>query len=154
LLGKEETCNGEEGRRPLLVERMPSLDDLSRELASGTISRGRAIKLTGGAFLGTALLALFSSPAAQARRSRGPCSGEAPICETSPEGPNCRDNPACFCFRRPGGRKQCLDTTGAMCPTVSECDRTRDCPSGEVCAVVPGCCGSGINVCLPPCPSG
>jgi hypothetical protein len=150
LLGKEENCSGE-GRIPLL-EKVPSFDDLSRELASGTVSRRRAIKLTGGALLGTALLPFFSLPA-EARR-RNPCRGKATTCETSPgPGPNCRGNPDCFCVRTTAGGKQCVNLSNEVCPTTDECNSASDCPrDNEVCAVVAGCCGGSTrNLCVRRC---
>jgi hypothetical protein len=149
LLGKEENCS-EKGRVPLL-EKVPSFDDLSMELASGTISRRRAIKLTGGALLSTALATFFSSPA-EARR-RNPCRGKRTTCENGPDpGPHCLGNPDCFCVRTTGGGKQCVDLSGEVCPATDECDSARDCGRNEVCAVVAGCCGgSPRNLCVRKC---
>jgi hypothetical protein len=149
LLGKEENCSGE-GRVPLL-EKVPSFDDLSRELASGTISRSRAIKLTGGALLSTALAAFSSSPA-EARR-RNPCRGRRTTCENGPSpGPHCRGNTNCFCVRTTGGGKACVNLSNEQCPATDECNRASDCGRNEVCAVVAGCCqGSRRNLCVRRC---
>jgi hypothetical protein len=141
LLRKEENCDGE-GRIPLL-EKVPSFDDLSRELASGTISRRRAIKLTGGALLGTALLTFFSSPA-EARR-RNPCRRKRTSCETTMLRDHCRGNPNCYCFRTAAGGKQCVDITGEVCPITNECNSASDCGRNEVCVQAPGCCGPTAN---------
>ena len=47
-------------------------DELTKGLASGTISRGRALKLTGAAILGSAgLLSLFPGVAGAANRCTG-----------------------------------------------------------------------------------
>jgi hypothetical protein len=149
LLGEEENCNGE-GRIPLL-EKVPSLDDLSRELASGTISRRRAMKLAAGALLGSALIPLFSSSPAEARR-RNPCRGKNVLCEQQRRQGCKRSNPNCVCMRTTGGGKACVDTTGVNCPTTDECDRNSDCGRNEVCAVVAGCCqGSRRNLCIRRC---
>ena len=150
MLGKEENCSGT-GRVPLL-ERVPSFDDLSRELASGTISRRRAIKLTGGALLSTALATFSSSKPAEARR-RSPCRGKRTTCENGPNpGPHCRGNVNCFCVRTTGGGKACVNLSGESCPTTDECDSARDCGRNEVCAVVAGCCqGSTRNLCVRKC---
>lgn len=44
-------------------------DSLSKEMANGTISRGRALKLVGAAIVGGAVVGLFPG-AAEARRAR------------------------------------------------------------------------------------
>jgi hypothetical protein len=148
LLREEENCNGE-GRIPLL-EKVPSLDDLSRELASGTISRRRAMKLTAGALLGSALIPLFSSSPAEARR-RNPCRGKNVLCEQQRRQGCKRSNPNCVCARTVEGGKRCVDTTGVNCPSTDKCDSSTECPQGEVCVVVTGCCGSTNNACIRKC---
>ena len=151
MFGAEENCNGE-GRIPLL-ERVPSFDDLSRELASGTISRGRAIKLTAGALLGSALIPLFSASPAEARR-RNPCKGKTPICTSTPgTTENCKGNSNCFCARTVEGSKKCVDiTTLSGCPATNECDSSRNCSADEFCLVLSGCCGNTNNACVRRCP--
>ena len=151
MFRREENCE-EEGRIPLL-ERVPSLDDLSRELASDTISRGRAIKLTAGALLGTALIPLFSSPAEARRRRRNPCKGKTPICTSTPgTTENCKGNSQCFCARTVEGRKKCVDITLLACPSTNECDSSRDCSADEFCLVLSACCGNTNNACVRRCP--
>jgi hypothetical protein len=155
LLRQEENCNGE-GGTPLL-EKMHSFDDLARELAAGSISRRRAIKLTGGALLGTALLAFSSSPAEARRRRRNPCRRKRTSCESTPTLlDTCRGNPNCHCFRTAAGGKQCVDISGETCPTTNECDSAEDCPGpNEICVLAPGCCGTTANrICMRRCPRG
>lgn len=129
-------------------------DDLSIELASGTISRRRAIKMAGGALLGSALIPFFSTPA-EARRRRNPCRGKDAVCTNGGMALPCRGNPECFCVRTTAGRKQCVNFPGGVlvCPTTDECDSSRDCPGrNQVCAVVAGCCfGSPRNLCVRRC---
>jgi hypothetical protein len=130
-----------------------SLDEVAKGLAEGTISRGKAIKLSGAALLGS--IGLLSLIPGVAGADEGPCEGVPAVsnrrCVESPCG-NC---PNCFCFRTVSGRKRCVDLTGlvTICPATDECDRNRDCPGEEVCVRVGGCCeGSRKNLCVPPCP--
>jgi hypothetical protein len=147
LLERREDCNG--GARIPLLEKVHSFDDLARGLDAGTISRRKAVKLVGGALLGSALIPFFSSPA-EARR-RKPCRGKADAC-TSMDPPNCGGNPECFCLRTTGGGKQCVNLEREECPTEDECDSAEDCGRNEVCAVVAGCCeGSPRNLCVRRC---
>jgi hypothetical protein len=127
-----------------------SLDDVAKGLAEGTISRGRAIKLSGAALLGSmGLLSLFPGVAG----ARGQCEDRAAINNWRCPGSRCGKCPDCLCARTVSGRKRCLDFTEGICPATDECDRNRDCPIGEVCVQVAGCCG-GLrkNICVPPCP--
>jgi hypothetical protein len=127
-----------------------SLDEVAKGLAEGTISRGKAIKLSGAALLGSiGLLSLFPGVAGA---DEGPCEGVPPISNRQcPEAP-CGRCPDCLCARTVSGRKRCLDFSDAFCPETDECDRNRDCPGEEVCVRVGGCCGSPNNLCVPPCP--
>jgi hypothetical protein len=126
------------------------LDELSKGLATGTISRRRALKLAGAAVLGsTGLLALFPAPAGAV--SDRACRGEPAInnrrCPTN----RCRGNPDCNCARTVNGDRRCVNVN-AQCPTRDECDRNRDCRRGEVCVKVGGCCTNpDLNVCLSLC---
>src|SRR5215217_2929404 len=129
-----------------------SLDEVAKGLAEGTISRGKAIKLSGAALLGS--IGLLSSFPGVAGAEEGPCEDLPPISnKMCPEAP-CGKCPGCLCARTVSGRKRCLDFTGLGCPATDECDRNRDCPGDEVCVRVGGCCGgSSQNLCVSPCPS-
>src|SRR3712207_9450890 len=49
------------------------LDDLARGLDDGTLSRGRALKLAGGALLGAVVPSLFAGEAEARRRCNARC---------------------------------------------------------------------------------
>lgn len=139
LFGKREDENGEV-HVPLLAERH-SFDDLAKGVASGTITRGRALKLAGAAILGGGLLSTFFSQEAEA--------GGRPKCPDS--GPGCRaqcPGSDCGCVKTTEGKNRCV---------VPSCDGKRcrssaDCPSGQVCSTTARkCCGSRGPVCVPVC---
>jgi hypothetical protein len=128
-------------------------DELSQGIASGAISRRRALKLAGAAILGsTGLLALFPRAAGAqssimdktgptiARSDRG-CRGEPAI-----NNRRCVDNPCggqidCLCAETVRGDKKCVELGIERCPRRDQCDRNEDCRRGEVCVKVGGCCG-------------
>jgi hypothetical protein len=129
-------------------------DELSRGVADGTISRGRALKLAGT----TLLAALFGSvvideaeAVTERRCKRKPaisnerCPSERSICRD-------RQNQTCACARTVEGDTRCVDITDEECPTTDECDRSRDCPGNQYCIQVGACCeGSRRNLCVRPC---
>src|SRR5215213_10849719 len=126
------------------------LDEVAKGLAAGTISRRRVLKLTGSALLGGGLLALF--PGVAGADSDPECQGEPAINNVSCPENVCSENPNCVCARTVGGDKKCVDLGLANCPASDECDRNRDCASGEVCIRVGGCCGHARrNLCAPKC---
>ena len=158
-------------------------DDLARGLDDGTISRRRALSLTAGAALGTALTPLVPKQAeALSRKFRRLCvmKGGVPrakgschcamACTTSPAIP-CHGNNSCVCYETVLGKGFCADSR--LAPPVSGCSRNAKCPTGTVCLTVrggcigvsctgPGQCGSTAvcingscqdSFCLPPCPS-
>ena len=127
-----------------------SFDELARGLASGSVSRGRAIKIAGAALLA----ALFSGSVAAEKASADVdrvcrnkqvisnkrCGGDI-VCSPT--------NPRCQCTRTVNGDVRCVDYTDTLCPATDECDRNRDCSRGEVCAKVGACCeGSRRNLCV------
>jgi hypothetical protein len=120
-------------------------------VASGTISRSRALKLAGAALLG-AVLVPFSAAPVEAATDRV-CRGKAAIDNDKCPAVDCSPtNPRCECTRTVNGDKRCVDFTDTQCPTRDECDRNRDCRRGEVCTKVGGCCGgSRRNLCVPLC---
>jgi hypothetical protein len=130
-------------------------DELSQGIASGTISRGRAIKLAGSALLGAALVPFAATPA-EARRRRNRCKGKPAISNDRcpEEDAVCRQSAdqICSCARTVEGGKRCVDITEEECPTTDECDRTSDCPGNQICIEVGACCeGSPRNLCVRPC---
>ena len=139
-------------------------DELSQGIASGAISRRRALKLAGAALLGSmGLLALF--PRVAGAQSIVPddevgvaasdpgCQGEPAINNRRcPEENRCGGDPECACAETVGGDKRCVNLRIERCPRRDQCDRNRDCPQGEICIKVGGCCGNPRrNLCVRPC---
>ena len=141
-------------------------DDLSQGLATGTISRRRALKLAGAAIVGsTGLLALFSRVAGAqsivdqtdevtvSSHKQPGCSGERSIdnnsCPFNECGP---EHSQCVCVRTVSGENRCVNLENARCPNRDQCDSNQDCGRGEVCIKVGGCCGRlRRNLCVPLC---
>ena|SRR5215218_7987437 len=68
-------------------------------------------------------------------------------------------SPACFCGQSTEGNIVCVSLAGSICPpsvpagTATPCASSATCPSGSACINTSGCCGPGIRVCLPQCPT-
>jgi hypothetical protein len=136
-----------------------TFDELASALASGTISRRRALKLAGAAMLGssTGLLTLFPHRRAQAQEFIT-CPEDEPAisnrrCVINRCGPASCEASACFCVTTVEGDKRCIDGGSIEeCPTSDECDSNRDCPGEQLCLKVGGCCGHRRrNLCGQPC---
>jgi hypothetical protein len=138
-------------------------DELSQGIASGAISRGRALKLASAAVLGsTGLLALFprAAGAQSIEEETGPtiavsdpaCQGEPAINNRRCPENRCEGDPECACAETVSGDKRCVNLADEQCPRRDQCDRNRDCPQGEICIKVGGCCeGRRRNLCVRPC---
>jgi hypothetical protein len=138
-------------------------DELSKGLASGAISRRRALKLAGAAILGsTGLLALFPRVAgAQSimdeteptiAASDPGCRGEPAINNRRCPNNICRGREDCLCAETVHGDKRCVELLFESCPRRDQCDDSRDCPKGEICIKVGGCCRNRRrNLCAFPC---
>ena len=162
--GKEEPMPSEESREELSFRQkriIDGFDEVAKGLAAGTISRRRALKLTGTALLGGGLLAIFPRVAGAAQSSivdetdptvaaSDPgCRGEPAINNRRCPENTCGGNPDCLCVETVHGTKKCVNVRDEECPTRDECDRSRGCRRGEVCARVGGCCGHPRrNVCV------
>jgi hypothetical protein len=141
-----------------------SFDELARGLASGKLSRGKALKFMGAALVGGALASLGLS---------GEAAADPPGCKRN--GKKCKKDEQC-CSRT------CLDGTCAIAPTAEPCpsgrvllstgtcaipcDDPADCPScgaplGAICSFAddpggPFCSGARGGLCGPggSCPTG
>jgi hypothetical protein len=126
-----------------------SFDDLARSIAGGTMPRRRAMRLLGGALVGTAVASIpgvaLAAPNPKRCGSLGLCPGDL-ICVQRGR------NPRCGC---PSGSTQ-FGTT--CCPDAQVCgsgaDATCGCPPGqacvsgtcqEVCPTVSCCCVCGFQ---------
>jgi hypothetical protein len=143
-----------------------SFDELASGLASGSISRGRALRLMGAALLGGALS--FTPKVAEAAITRhqcdragecrnGSCCGRTDTTRGTccggggtgvscfPAAAACGTRVQTLCATTTEGETTCL----AACFLNVPCNSTADCVSGSVCAVFP----SG-NSCVSRCKGG
>ncbi len=130
-----------------------TFDEAAKGLAASTIPRRRALKLTGSALLGGGLLALFPGVAGAQVSTQQTCEGRPAInnqqCPITP----CGGRSNCFCAETVSGAKRCVNFRNVACPKRDQCDRNRDCASGEVCIKIGGCeCGHPRrNLCIRKC---
>lgn len=141
-----------------------SFDELAKGLASGRISRSRALKLVGAAILGGGVLTLLPGVAAgqveaEAAGEGCPEDGAAIDNERCPirtrngrRRARCGDQAGCFCAETVQGNNRCVSLRDEECPERDECDRNADCREDEVCIEVGGCCGNqNRNLCVRTC---
>jgi hypothetical protein len=137
-------------------------DEVSKGLASGAISRRRALKLTGAAILGsTGLLALFPGVAGAqtivggtqpAVVLAGGCQDARAINNRRCNPDSCGGNQNCFCAETVSGNRRCVNLRDERCPRQDECDSNGDCTGDQICIKVGGCCGNERrNDCVRPC---
>ena len=136
-----------------------SFDELAVGLSSGTLSRGKALKLMGAALVGGALASTPSiaeaapkpKPAGKKCKSDDQCSSGrclSGVCSGLFACGRCGKN--CACVVLEDGSIACVDCPGGqVCSgrVVSSCD---DCVEPNVCYRPFG----GFLVCAPPCPAG
>jgi hypothetical protein len=128
-----------------------SFDELAKGLSNGTLSRGKALKLLGGAFFGAALMPLFPQQAqALTRRQRRRCRRQGgTVCSSGtrasevccPSGTTCLAGPTCCPSTQVCG--------SACCQSAQSCVNGTCCPSTQVCGSA--CCQSG-ETCVATCP--
>jgi hypothetical protein len=138
-----------------------SFDELAIGLSSGTLSRGKALRLMGAALVGSTLGLLGMGGIAAAdeeckrngkkcKKNRQCCSG---ICTSSGTCQSC--NPGSSCG--PGGIGTCFANasgTGTTCSCAGTCVTSCDsCSASEVCIVAAGgACGEFLTLaCATPC---
>ena len=124
-------------------------DEAAKGLAGGTISRRRALKLTGSALLGGTLLALLPE-AAEAQQQQ--CANKKAINNRNCPRSTCGLNDNCRCATTVRDKKTCVNFRARSCPTRNQCNSTSDCARGRVCVKVGGCCGhKNRHLCAPKC---
>jgi hypothetical protein len=126
-----------------------SLDELAKGLATGTLSRGKAIRWMGGALLGAALASVPGVAwADDCRRLGRACRRDSQCCSR-----NCirqGDDKVCAC---PEGRTPCNDRCVNLERNENHCGECFNrCAEGEEC--MNGECSGGAPVCDPPCEVG
>jgi hypothetical protein len=115
-----------------------SFDELTRGLADGSITRGKALRLMGAAVVGGTLGSLLS----------GGVAGAAPKCK--PAGKHCKSGTQCCSGNCSGGICSSCPAGQALCNN-GNCSST-SCSQGHVfdpftCSCIPQC----IPACEPPC---
>jgi hypothetical protein len=123
-----------------------SLDELAKGLASGTLSRGKALRWMGGALLGAALASVPGVALADdCRRLGRECRRDSQCCSR-----NCvrrGDDKVCGC---PEGKSRCGDRCVNLKRNENHCGSCGNrCAPGEECDN--GECGGGEPICDPPC---
>jgi hypothetical protein len=158
LLGKRD----ETGEVRLSGEKQTdeySFDELARGLATGTISRGRALKMMGAAILGGGVLTLLPG-VAQGQdvgvEGGGCADNEKAInnkrCPTNSCG---RGEAGCRCATSVNGNKRCVKFNRDDCTGRRRCNSNSDCDNNEACVKVGGCCGDRqLSICRPTCDPG
>jgi hypothetical protein len=122
-----------------------TFDDLASALASGTITRRRALKLAGAALLGVAGLGAAAREAEAAPTCPADTrSGCVVACTNTTK--------QCSCIRTTEGKRVCVH----KCCSLRTCNRSSQCRSGEVCMET-GCCREGeglrcVTLCTEPIP--
>jgi hypothetical protein len=126
-----------------------SLDELAKGLATGTLSRGKAIRWMGGALLGAALASFPGVAWANDRCSQGQtrCGDRCVDLKTNER--HCGS-----CRNRCGTKQTCC---GGRCVNLKRSERhcgrcSNRCAEGQEC--VEGMCSGGEPICNPPCPEG
>jgi hypothetical protein len=140
-----------------------SFDELATGLASGSLSRGRALRLMGAALVGGLLAftpkvaeaALPKCKRASGECRKGSCCGRTETTAGTCCGTGVSCIPAAVCSDRVQTICAATDEFGttclAGCQALGTCATTTDCPSGMVCAQP---LGSSDKVCLSPCKGG
>ena len=128
-----------------------SLDELAKGLATGALSRGKAIRWMGGTLLGAALASIPGVALADddCRRYGRRCRRDSQCCSR-----NCvrrGGDRVCGC---PEGQRRCNDRCVNLKRNENHCGScSTRCDEGQEC--VEGVCqGGGEPICDPPCPEG
>jgi hypothetical protein len=126
-----------------------SLDELAKGLATGTFSRGKAIRWMGGALLGAALASVPGVAWANDCRPLGrECRRDSQCCSK-----NCirqGDDKVCAC---PEGKTACNERCVNLERNDNHCGECfHRCDEGQEC--VERMCSGGEPICNPPCPQG
>ena len=110
-------------------------DNLTAALADRSISRGRALRLAAAGVLGAAGLGVASQARAQVdTATHNQCPRRGSGCCRRCEHTGAR---VCVCVRKINGERRCVHQ---CCPTtVRQCERTAQCPDGQVCVRQANC---------------
>jgi hypothetical protein len=134
-----------------------SFDEFAMGLASGNLTRARALKLVTASILGILSGGLLGVSVAEARRRKGhrrkghrinnPISSACPGRKICPQGfpgtgsTGCCPSGALCCSSGAGGG--CCPSGNGCCVSGGDC-----CPSSGVCCATGGCCPSDFPVCF------
>jgi hypothetical protein len=138
------------------LPREHSLDELAKGLASGTLSRGRALKLMGGALLGGVLASvpgLAGAAPSTVRGGKGPCSEGRTNCRGQCVDLSTNTNNCGQCANVCSTGEDCLNGTCVdpnppppPPPTCSSGDCS-ECAPGYICVELTEDSGQGLFVC-------
>ena len=117
-------------------------DELASGLASGTITRGRALKLAGAALLGMA--GGLGVAAREAEAAPPPTC--PPDTRTGCVVACTNTTKQCACITTTEGDRVCVN----KCCSLRSCSSSSQCRRGEVC-IRTGCCREGIQRCVTRC---
>ena len=115
-------------------------DQLAKGLASGTLSRGRALKLLGASVMSTVLVPLVPgmAEASVIRCSNPKCSG------------GCGGFSNCSCVETTEGARICA--LQSCSSSGQRCNSSNQCPGNQRCSTTAkGCCGTRHPICVTPC---
>ena len=131
-------------------------DQIARSLAAAPSRRGAVRLLAGTAIaMGSGLLSRVPRAAgAQVTPADAQCEAGPVISNNRCRANQCRGRLDCFCARTTGGERKCVELLfeKGLC-NRNQCRRDRDCPQGELCVEIGGCCevDQRVNVCVSPC---
>ena len=127
-------------------------DDLAKGLDEGTISRGRALKLAGGALLAVVVPTLFPREAEALNKAKRRCrrrggtylsKGECHCATHCSHTISCNGTSSCSCVEKADGSGGfCANSTQGF--TGTDCV-TNPCQSGQTCIVIRGCSFPGVG---------
>ena len=131
-------------------------DQIARSLAAAPSRRGVVRLLAGAAIAaGTGLLSRVPRTAgAQVTPADAQCEAGPVIDRQRCRVNTCRNRADCACARTAEGEKKCVEFLfeESFCKR-RQCRRDRDCPQGELCVEIGGCCEGRRNqrICVSPC---
>jgi len=131
-------------------------DRIARQLAAAPSRRGAVRLLAGAAALaGGGLLARVPrpAPAQEVGIADAQCEAGPVLSDRKCRFNQCRGREDCLCAKTTGGEKRCVELLfeKTFCGR-NECRRNRDCPQGELCVEIGGCCGDRRrHICVSPC---
>lgn len=145
----QNTDENREEIRPLGEEH--SFDELAKEIASGALTRRRALKVAGVSLLGSMVLGLIPGVAEARKKKRCPKCPTPPTCGAGIS-TNCfqcgtpRQGDLCSCVVGSDGTPRCVSFLRGTFPT---CTTNTDCTGGQICVDFTSCGPFGKQCAFP-----